>query len=124
MFGAVAGELKGGSESVGLEALWSPAAGSPMQLGGDVRGQAHNSFLLLLCILLKYARHVIFHFLVACVDAVRLELPRLKTVCGGKKVVQTKKDSRKSPSQKCDDETNDNFHILSQIKGKIRIHFF
>lgn len=56
-----------------------PAVGSPMQFGGDVGGQAHKSFLLLLCIRLKYARHVIFHFLVACADAVRLQLPRLKT---------------------------------------------
>lgn len=84
-----------------------------------MRGQAHKSFLLLLCILLKYARHVIFHFLVACVDAVRLELPRLKTMWG-KKVVPTQKDSHKSPSQICDDEPYGHFHILPHIKGKIR----
>lgn len=45
-----------------------------MRLGGDVRGQAHRPFLLLLSILLKYARHVIFHFLVTCADVVQLEL--------------------------------------------------
>lgn len=88
-----------------------------MQLGGDVREQTRKSFLLLLCILLKYARRLILHFLVTCVNAVRLELPRLKTAWG-KKVVQTQKDSQKS--QLCDDQTYGHFHIIAQIKGKIR----
>lgn len=83
-----------------------------------MRGQAHKSFLLLLCILLKYARHVIFHFLVACVDAVRPELPRLKLCVGGKKLCKHK--MTKSLSQIYDDETYSYFHILPQIKGTIR----
>lgn len=84
MFGAVTGELIRGSKSLGLEALQLHAVGRLMRLGGDVRGQAHRPFLLLLSILLKYARHVIFHFLVTCADVVQLELPVLKTgVVGG-----------------------------------------
>lgn len=79
MFGAVSGELIRGSKSLGLEALQLHAVGRLMRLGGDVRGQAHGPFLLLLSILLKYARHVIYHFLVTRADVVQLELPVLKT---------------------------------------------
>lgn len=82
--GRCLGELIRGSKSLGLEALQLHAVGRLMRLGGDVRGQAHRPFLLLLSILLKYARHVIFHFLVTCADVVQLELPVLKTgVVGG-----------------------------------------
>lgn len=84
MFGAVSGELIRGSKSLGLEALQLHAVGRLMRLRGDVRGQARRPFLLLLSILLKYARHVIFHFLVTCADGVQLELPVFKTgVVGG-----------------------------------------
>lgn len=62
MFGAVSRELIRGSKSEGLEALQLHAVGRLMRLRGDVRGQAHRPFLILLSILLKYARHVIFHF--------------------------------------------------------------
>lgn len=103
-----------GSKSLGLEALQLHAVGRLMRLGGDVRGQARRPFLLLLSILLKYARQVIFHFLVTCADVVQLELPVLKTgvvVVGGGRVVQTQNDSYKSPSQICDDGTYDHFYI-------------
>lgn len=50
-----AGDIWGCCSGINRRKQESGAGGSLMQLGGDVRGQAHKSFLLLLCILSKYA---------------------------------------------------------------------